>query len=696
TAFKRYEQVLNIDPYNIAARKGEEQVNLARSHYSQSAYNETRSRMLWQVLDGWQLPVKKFTNKSTIDNHKTDYDPGTAKITAKLNRIIIPKVDLRDVTIHEAVDYLRNQSRVLDTDDQAQKRGVNIVLILPQPNISATGASSPTVETAPAIGPTVTTPQVQGTTPIASSAPVPTTTTEDTRVTLSLNNIPLYEALKYLARATDMKVKVEPYAVKIVPQTEATESLIQRTFKVPAGFIPTQSSASGPSPFAATAGRPSTTTDDGPKLPGRPNAREYLESQQIPFPPGTSATYNPSNSTLTIRNTPSNMDVIEVLVDEAWRGAPQQIQIESKFVEINQNNLKELGFDWLLGPFSINSSGTFGNGGTAGAGTSISSNDYPILSPGGNPIGQNPVTGGLQTGAQAITPTTIEGVIAQQANLIGGGSIGPGPGIFSFAGVYTNPQFQVVIRALNQKTGVDLMSAPMVTTKSGQRAVIHLIQEFRYPSTFTPPTIPQSTGGGGGTGVSAPFVSTAIITPTTPSQFVVKNTGVSLEVDPAVASDGYTIDMNITPEVVDFDGFINYGTPILGITIKNVLGIQVPQTVTLSSNTINQPIFSVRKVVTSVSIYDGQTVALGGLIREDVQKVQDKVPFLGDIPLAGRLFRSDVDQRTKKNLVVFVTARLVDAQGNFLRNTEEEEDTVTPIGVPEDLPKPQTTVIRGK
>ena len=104
---------------------------------------------------------------------------------------------------------------------------------------------------------------------------------------------------------------------------------------------------------------------------------------------------------------------------------------------------------------------------------------------------------------------------------------------------------------------------------------------------------------------------------------------------------------------------------------------------------MNQPIFSVRKVTTSVSIWDGQTVALGGLIREDVQKVNDKVPILGDIPLAGRLFRSDVDQKIKKNLIIFVTARLMDAQGQPLIQTDEAEEIVDPLGLPEDLPGPR-------
>jgi general secretion pathway protein D len=68
------------------------------------------------------------------------------------------------------------------------------------------------------------------------------------------------------------------------------------------------------------------------------------------------------------------------------------------------------------------------------------------------------------------------------------------PGIFGLSGVFTDPQFQVVIRALNQKKGVDLLSAPRVTTKSGQRRIIEIVREFRYPTQFEPPDVPDIRG----------------------------------------------------------------------------------------------------------------------------------------------------------------------------------------------------------
>ena len=70
-------------------------------------------------------------------------------------------------------------------------------------------------------------------------------------------------------------------------------------------------------------------------------------------------------------------------------------------------------------------------------------------------------------------------------------------------------------------------------------------------------------------------------------------------------------------------------------------------------------------MVTRLQILDGQTAILGGLLREDTQEIRDKVPGLGDIPLLGRLFQSRVSQRVKKNLLIFITARLIKSNGSL-------------------------------
>jgi general secretion pathway protein D len=140
------------------------------------------------------------------------------------------------------------------------------------------------------------------------------------------------------------------------------------------------------------------------------------------------------------------------------------------------------------------------------------------------------------------------------------------------------------------------------------------------------------------------------------------------------------VDLNLVPSVTEFEGFINYGSPINAVGVTTVAGISVSAPVVLTDNVINQPIFSTRRVNTSVSVWDGQTVVLGGLMREDVQKTEDRTPIIGDIPLVGRLFRTNVDQHIKRNLVIFVTARLVTPSGEVL---EEEDELLQPPVLPE-------------
>lgn len=677
-AITRYEQVLNIDPYNSAARKGMEQVNLAKTRYYNTSYNETRARMLWLVERAWERPVRRFvTDRNTSGNAAVRGGiRNTEAITAKLNRIIIPKVDLRDTSVREAVEFLKQRSRDLDTTAASpqDKRGVNIVLKL------ATPVALPPAPVDPTASP-------------ATEAPAAVEVTSggnaDTRVTLNLSNVPLIEALRYLTDLAGLKYKVEPYAVSIVPITENTTDLVTKEYRVPPGFIPNAQPSEEAMPTGNTA---ITATPSGSRLSGRVNALDYLKSHGIEFPPGSFAQYVPTGSKLIVRATPDAIDTIDFLVDAAFGVQPTQVEIESKFLEITQNNMSELGFDWLLGPLAIGSNGVYGAGGTAGFNNSVNAANYPFTA-GGSAIGANPVTSGLRSGFGngANSAVSVNGLDA----LLGAGSpVGAAPAIFGVAGIFTNPQFQLVIRALNQKKGVDLMSAPKVTTKSGKKAIVRVVREFPYPTEFNPPEPPPAQTGSSSTSIELPFgsiTSQGVVTPSTPTAFERRNLGVTLEVDPVIGPDGYTIDLNLSPEVVEFEGFINYGTPING-PIFNGVGID---TVVLTSNTINQPIFSTRKVTTSVSIWDGQTVSLGGLIREDVQKVEDKVPFLGDIPLAGRLFRSNVDQKIKRNLIIFVTARLMDAEGRPIRQDEDQEEIVEPLGLPQELPPPTFDLGKG-
>jgi len=625
-AFNKYQMVLNLDPENKSARLGMEKINKQRSDYAETAYTERRSQMIADVARAWELPVPKINTGATTIVEQSPIDmQGTSAISRKLQEIRLPQLSLSDETVREAVEKLQKKSRVLDTTEtDPAKKGVNIVLKLDPAKEAVDGG---------------------------------------TKLNLSLNDLPLGEALKYIASAANLKVKIEPYAVAIVPLSEPTETLISKEYKVPPGFI---SSASGSTPTGAlpTAGGPGSSG-----TVGKAGAKEFLESQGVTFPAGASATYLASSSKLLVKNTQSNLDLIDSLVEVSLATPPSQVEIEARFLEVTQNNLQELGFDWLMGAFQLpGGSGVNTGGGTAGNRPSTSVGNYPFVSPSGLPAGAmnvdaagnvtaGNVTAGNRTGSAAVTANALDA-------LLFGSPAGPAAGVLALAGIFTNPQFQVVLRAINQQKGVDLVSAPKVTVTSGRKATINITQKFPYPRDYSPPTVVSATTPG----------QIQPANPATPTSFETRNCGVQLEVEPTVGPDGYTIELSLSPQITEFEGFVNYGSPITSLAQAYLPGGQIvlgTQKVFLTANTINQPVFSVRQVDTQVTVYDGQTVVLGGLMREDVQKVQDKTPIVGDLPLVGSLFRSSNNQRIKRNLLIFVSAGLLDPAGQPLIKTVE-------------------------
>jgi len=213
----------------------------------------------------------------------------------------------------------------------------------------------------------------------------------------------------------------------------------------------------------------------------------------------------------------------------------------------------------------------------------------------------------------------------------------------------------LAIRAISRKTGSDLMSAPKVTVLSGKRASITVAQEMRYPETYGRIESTASSAGGNNNGGSG---NAAIsITAGTPQDFVTRNVGVELAVTPNVENDD-TISLILEPKVTEFDGFVEYGGP--SVALAGATTVTVP-------SGFYQPIFSVREISIEVTVFDGATVVMGGLTRDEVKTVKDSVPILGDIPGLGRLFRSEGETRQKRNLLIFVTANLVSPGGSPAR-----------------------------
>jgi general secretion pathway protein D len=124
-------------------------------------------------------------------------------------------------------------------------------------------------------------------------------------------------------------------------------------------------------------------------------------------------------------------------------------------------------------------------------------------------------------------------------------------------------------------------------------------------------------------------------------------------------ADGYTINLTLIPQLLQFDQY----DPVPTIPSVTTSGVVTVPTVL--------PHFTVREVVTTVNIWDNQTVMLGGLISSTINNTKDKVPFLGDLPVVGRLFQSQSKVTQKKNLMIFVTATIIDPAGNRVHSDDE-------------------------
>ena len=125
--------------------------------------------------------------------------------------------------------------------------------------------------------------------------------------------------------------------------------------------------------------------------------------------------------------------------------------------------------------------------------------------------------------------------------------------------------------------------------------------------------------------------------------------------------------MTVVPEIVDFDGFINYGTSLFVPAISREKNAKAEVVMMKASdNFILQPVFSTWRMVAPVRIATGNTLVIGTLKKSTSITYEDKIPILGDIPWVGRLFRSKGVKEQRKAIIIMVKAEVVDPGGKQL------------------------------
>src|SRR5579871_2724207 len=350
-AQKRFEEVLLIDPYNEDATTLLKNLDKQRQEIGTGVQEENRVRRLREVTDAWASPISREVKPPSITTGIGPIDSEAVrqqKIVEKLNKIIIPEINFREAVVSDVITFLGDESRRLDLPDHA---GVNIVL--------SGGVGGPAAPAAPAAAaPTVpaAAPEPAG---AAGAAPPPAPeTVEGRKITLSLRNVPMIDALKYVTQLADLKFRIEPSAV-IVSPTDAPEGpMVVRTYRVTAGaFLPGWNITNYPSPTqitqptggggggasqatALTPVGPSTVLPEVSFLVDTNGLKNLFLDAGVQFPTNSSISYHEQSSTLIVRNTPENLETLERVLD-VFNTIPSQVEIEAKFVEINQNDLDE-------------------------------------------------------------------------------------------------------------------------------------------------------------------------------------------------------------------------------------------------------------------------------------------------------------------------------------------------------------------
>ncbi len=428
-------------------------------------------------------------------------------------------------------------------------------------------------------------------------------------VTVHLVAMPLNRALNYLLKGQGLLSRRDGEAIWVATRDEIEAEPMETRV-----FFLNQ----GPGLFASFEPFSETRGSVALKSSGIKTIKTLKDimSEMIPEVGKSSILLDERSGALVVTHTPYYLQEIEALLAELDI-TPIQVLIEARFMELTMTNAEEWAVDGALtGNASLTKTGA--PDGTRGAALQFSS-----------------------LGTSLRRGTKID--FTAFANQTAGNALN-----LTLQGILSGTQYQAVLHALasNQKTKT--LSAPRVTTLNNQTATIKIVTEYVYATRYEPTIIREDLNGDGKFDAVVNGVrETRFVN--APQDFVTKDLGILLHVTPSVGSDLRTITLALEPEVSEKKTDDRFG------------------------GEVTLPRFTARKLETSVVIDNGETVMLGGLMKDTIVKTVTKVPILGSLPILGALFRKTNDSVERSNLLIFVTASLIDPSG--ARLAQDRHDT---------------------
>lgn len=445
---------------------------------------------------------------------------------------------------------------------------------------------------------------------------------------LELEKVPLMEVLKYVCELAGLKYKIEDRAVLV--GTEGIDDMEHGFFQVRNSLINRIAAEVGPKEEKEeekTGGikdRVDTFTDEGafdeastelksvaavtPEM-----LKQFFNDRGISFEdPNSSIAFDTKTNKLIVKNTPDNLRRMDALLKEIDIQTPL-VLIEAKILEISMNAVEELGFDWTLTYLNTNTNQRF-------------------------TFGNLPVSNLYRPSSEANN------------KLINNMNILPNFG--------SDNQFNLFlsVRAIDRTDRAEVISSPRLLTTSGQEASLNVDQQRYFPDSWDDPEVTIING------------TSYTYNPPVPD-FEEQAVGTIFKVTPTVSPNNYTIIVKMNTDISKMTGWSNYDYSII---IGGLMNSPADTTIGNVTPKMKMPEFSRRVVDTSVKIYDGETVVIGGILEDMATKKDDKWPFLGDVPMLGRLFTDSFSKSQKTNLLIFVTSRLMKGNGLPVRDSRAQ------------------------
>ena len=616
-ALRKYNEILLIDPYNADATQGRRGISRRIAKMGQSRYVNTHRRAVAEVEWRYALPILQEASGSSqnvvSDAAAKPEEVKTSFIQPKLERIKIKDLAIDNKPISVAVNYLQEQSRKNDPDKDSLSKGVNIIYIGDVRNVDETPDERKKREEARKTRLEERRKQQEEKRKKSEngenneesdeeSAEEQDNASDEPRVTLAANSErTLYQALTMLCQSATPKLnmQIEDYAVVLTPADVTLSNMILRSYPVTLGPDLEKNSKEE---IAKAIEETLSTNSDGVNL----------------FPNGAKVFYNRDTKRVSINNTRDNHRIIQTLLDQHFRPRDTtMVQVMIKLVDINQDDLDELAFNWQL---------------------AVNTNKKPVQ------------PNGKLSSSMIMAPNNpllryYNGDDTKYGSVDGS--------LLSY--VWQNSKGTRIVAsmfALDQADSADVLMAPRITVKEGTEGTVEMIEYRYFPDDYEEIDVPL-----GFYATSQPVLDES------------EKLGVDFKVNPTVKGNLITAEVNVSFKT--FAGWSVYDTRQINEKTKEVE----------SGDYYQLPILNTPEINTRITARDGETIIAGGVVADETSSIHDKIPILGDLPFVGRLFQSKGSRSHKRNLLVFVTFRLVKPDGTPV-NPRHQQGGLFPQGHP--------------